>query len=315
MTKNILEHPSILLQICEECNSSDFVYDADIAEKVCAKCGLVQHRKTSDKERNLEEHSLEEVCKFIGPQISSNKEQYCTSFVLSKDCRGKNLSTEQKVRMIRFRKLSQISTYGKGSARNMTIARFYLRNFIEKQYSRRNSKLYDSTLDIYKKCLDLDLIRGTSIEAYVVASFYAACRKLNIGKTLLEISKLANRDEKEISRCYRKLVQNLKLGSMPIDDPEKFIEKYAQRLNLPREIEIRSIEVLKDFRSRKLNQGKMPSVLAIAALYIVSKDFGLCITKKDFADVAGTNKVTLSNRLVDFENIGYCVHRRKRNLR
>jgi len=64
---------------------------------------------------------------------------------------------------------------------------------------------------IYRRAFKLKLLRGRSIKAMVVASLYYSCRSERIPRTLQEILKFTDSDPRDVRRCYRTLVRELKL--------------------------------------------------------------------------------------------------------
>jgi transcription initiation factor TFIIB len=158
----------------------------------------------------------------------------------------------------------------------------------------------ESAAFIYRQSLKADLIRGRSIDAFVAASLYAACRRHRVPRPLKEISKASTREHSEVSRSYRLLHRELKL-KMPIDDPMKFVSGIASKLEVRQETERHAVEILRRAKERKGLSGKDPRGIAAAALYMA------CIQKddkriqKDVASAAGTTEVTLRNRLKGLE--------------
>ncbi|MDQ6865709.1 MAG: hypothetical protein M3044_18010 [Thermoproteota archaeon] len=80
----------------------------------------------------------------------------------------------------------------------------------------------------YRKALGKRNIKGMSIRALVVASADAACRKLNVPKTLVEIAQTANADTIFAGKCYRSLLRHLRLH-LPIIDSNVYLPRYLIR--------------------------------------------------------------------------------------
>jgi transcription initiation factor TFIIB len=153
---------------------------------------------------------------------------------------------------------------------------------------------------IYRRALKKDLIRGRSIDAFVAASIYAACRQSKVPRPLKEITKFSTRDRGEISRTYRLLIRELGI-KMPLDDPLKFIPNIASKLRLRRDTEQRAVDILRKAKEVQGLSGKDPRGLAAAALYMACLDLDDRRIQKDVAEAAGTTEVTLRNRLRGLE--------------
>jgi transcription initiation factor TFIIB len=155
---------------------------------------------------------------------------------------------------------------------------------------------------IYRKALRKDLIRGRSIDAFVAASIYAACRRSEVPRPLKEITKASLRRHSEVSRTYRMLLKELGI-KMPIDTPMKFVPSIASKLNINRTTEQKAIKILRDAGKKRGLTGKDPRGLAAAALYMACNQNGEKKIQKDIAIAAGTTEVTLRNRLRGIMNV------------
>jgi len=152
----------------------------------------------------------------------------------------------------------------------------------------------------YRRALKKDLIRGRSIDAFVAASIYAACRQSKVPRPLKEITRASTRDQGEVSRTYRLILRELRI-KMPVDDPMKFIPSIASKLRLRRDTEQRAVDILRKAKQAQGLSGKDPRGLAAAALYMACLGTDDRRIQKDVAEAAGTTEVTLRNRLRGLE--------------
>ena len=53
-------------------------------------------------------------------------------------------------------------------------------------------------------------MRGRSISALVAAALYAACRDTETPRTLKDIANASNIKKKDVARCYRLLIRELR---------------------------------------------------------------------------------------------------------
>ncbi len=148
---------------------------------------------------------------------------------------------------------------------------------------------------IYRKALDKNLVRGRSISAVAAASLYAACRKSGAPRTLREIAEASLVSRKDVSRCYRLLLQELDFH-MPISDPLTFVSKIAQTNGISGKTQGLAISILAEARRKRFAAGKDPIGMAAASLYIACLQNNEKITQKDIADASGVTEVTVRNR-------------------
>jgi transcription initiation factor TFIIB len=221
-----------------------------------------------------------------------------TVFKGDRDANGNRLKDETRIKMDRLRRYDNRSKFDETWRRNLSIAMAEL--------DRMNAALHlpqsikEQAAILYRKSLKMDLIRGRSIDAFVAATIYAACRRNAVPRPLKEISKLSTREHGEIARTYRLLLKEMNL-KMPIDGPMKFIPSIAAKLSLRRDTEQLAVEILRQARNRNGLSGKDPRGLAAAALYMACIRNDDKRIQKDVAAAAGTTEVTLRNRLRGLE--------------
>ena len=101
----------------------------------------------------------------------------------------------------------------------------------------------------------------------VVASVYAACRKLNVPRKLDEISGTINDDKVFAGKCYRLLLRDLKIQNIPIIDSTNYLSKIASKTKVSEKTYRRALEMLATVKKNHISSGKDPSALASAILY------------------------------------------------
>lgn len=287
---------------CPRCGSLELITDVELGEDVCSDCGLVVSNEVVD--RGPEWRAFTHAERALRSRIGSG-ESYTiydkglsTVFNGNRDARGNRLDIETRNRMKKLKKYDNRSKMDKTWGRNLSIALSELDRLSVKLHIPKAVK--ESAALIYRKALKQDLIRGRSIDAFVAASLYSACRLHKIPRPLKRVAKFSTREYSEIARSYRLLLKELKL-KMPIDDPMKFVPGIASKLNLRRDTELYAVEILRRARKRQGLTGKDPRGLAAAALYIASVAKNDKRIQKEVAAAAGTTEVTLRNRLKGLE--------------
>jgi transcription initiation factor TFIIB len=221
-----------------------------------------------------------------------------TVFKGHRDSKGHKLDQETRVMMYRLRRYDNRSKFSETWGRNLSIAMAELDRMSTRLHLPQNVKEEAATL--YRKALKKDFIRGRSIDAFVAACIYAACRLKEIPRPLKDITKASHRQHSEVARTYRLLLRELELR-MPIDTPMKFVPSIASKLNIKRNTEQKAIQILNEAGKRKGLTGKDPRGLAAAALYMACNLNSIKKIQKDIALAAGTTEVTLRNRLKGLE--------------
>jgi transcription initiation factor TFIIB len=223
-----------------------------------------------------------------------------TVFRPDRDANGNRLDNETRIKMTRLRRFDNRSKFDETWQRNLSIAMSELDRMCTHLHIPNNGK--ERAALIYRKALKKDLLRGRSIDGFVAASLYAACRQLKIPRPLKDISKTSTRRHPEVARTYRLLIKELKLR-MPVDDPIKFIPGIASKLKLTQLTERHAIDILNQANERRGLTGKDPRGLAAAALYKACIETHEKRIQKDIAAAAGTTEVTLRNRLRGIESL------------
>jgi len=216
-----------------------------------------------------------------------------------RDAQGNRLKDETRIKMDRLRRYDNRSKFDETWRRNLSIAMAELDRVTAALHLPQSVK--EQAALIYRRALKMDLIRGRSIDAFVAASIYAACRQSKVPRPLKEITKTSTREHSEVARTYRLLIREMKL-KMPVDDPMKFIPSIASKLKLRRDTEQYAIDILRRAKERQGLTGKDPRGVAAAALYMACIDNNDKRIQKDVAEAAGTTEVTLRNRLRGLES-------------
>jgi transcription initiation factor TFIIB len=163
-------------------------------------------------------------------------------------------------------------------------------------------RIKEQAIEIYRQALKEDLIRGQTIDGFVAASIYAACRQAKIPRSLKEVAELSTQDIKTVSRIYRQILRELDIR-MPIDYPMKFVPRIANLIKVKPTTDQLTVEILKRAHKEKTLAGKDPRGMAAAALYLACKHNNEECTQKEISDAAGITEVTLRNRLRDLEEL------------
>lgn len=283
---------------CSNCGNDHIISDFDSGEEICASCGLVissNQINTGPEWRafNVQE-SKSRSRTGLGLTYSLYDKGLSTVFRGDKDANGNQLNDETRMMMSRLRRYDNRSKFDETWRRNLSIAMAELDRMSTVLHIPPTLK--EKSAVLYRKALKKDLIRGRSIDSFVAACIYAACRMSEVPRPLKDITRASTRDHSEVARTYRLLIREMEL-KMPLDSPLKFIPGIASKLKVGRNTEQMAIDILRRAQKRNGLSGKDPRGLAAAALYMASNENGEKRIQKAVAMAAGTTEVTLRNRL------------------
>jgi transcription initiation factor TFIIB len=136
-----------------------------------------------------------------------------------------------------------------------------------------------------------------------IASIYAACRELNIPRTLDEISETVNADPLYASKCYRLLIQHLRLD-IPLTDYRLYLSKIAKKACISEKTYRRALRILEFTKNNSsISYGKEPNALSTAILYIACIEENEKVSQARIAVAGNTSLKTLAKRVVDVRKI------------
>jgi transcription initiation factor TFIIB len=284
-------------ETCLQCNGKTFIKDIENGEVVCNTCGLVLSTKEVDLGPEWRAYNTMEVNKRVrtglGLKYSIYDKGLTTMIQDSKDRKGKNLSKENRIKYLRLKKFNNRSKISDTWRRNLSIAFSELDRICSILHIPNIIK--ERAAVTYRNALKEDLIRGRSIDAFVAASLYSACREEGLPRTLSSIADASTKEYSLIVKSYRLMIRKLNIR-MPIDSPKMYLTSITSKHKLNPRMEIFSAEIMDKAQERRLHVGKNPRAVAAAALYLACVDNDEKIVQENVAKTAGTSSVTLRNR-------------------
>ncbi len=292
-------------EICSLCDSKALVFDAETSETVCSSCGMVVHDNTESMGPEWRVHSggdIESKSRTGMPTSLAFHDMGLSTFISysNVDANGAAISPEQMSKVQRMRRWNKISSNNRSYHRNLKNA-FAILSTIKDKLSL-NDALIEKSAYNYRKALDRRIIKGRSIRALVVASVYAACRELNVPRTLDEIAQTANTDSIFAGKCYRLLVRFLKLH-LPVLDSNVYLAKIASKAKVSEKTYRRALEMLTAIKENPISHGKDPNALAVAVLYAACLKENEKVSQAQIAVAGDTSIVTLRKRYQDVKSI------------
>jgi len=285
------------------CNCNELIYDYERGEKICSNCGHVigkfySHTHMGNESFNIYQRHAGDLSKY-----SKFDKGLSTYFKFEKK---HNTKCSNYAIPLKMKKLSnydyklkvQDSVY-----RNLNLAM--------KEIDRLSSLLCipshvkENAAIIYRKTLKKKLIKGRSIDAFVAASIYIACRLHKVPRSLKIISKYSTYNSAKIGKAYKIIVNNFDLNP-PRLEPVDHISKILSTLRLGSDIELQIIQTLEKAYEERLVAGKNPAGVIAAATYLVCQNNNIKITQKHVAKAANSSEVTMRKRVKEFKQIFGC---------
>src|SRR5262249_31308080 len=123
---------------------------------------------------------------------------------------------------------------------------------------------------IYRKAVEKKVTRGRSTANLAAAALYAACREMQIPRSLKDVAAAGNVEKGGLAQSYRVLLGALDI-KMPIEDPSRSVAMIASAVDASPKTVRRALEILGRANAEELSAGKDPMAQAGAALYLASQ--------------------------------------------
>ncbi|MHA2307619.1 MAG: transcription initiation factor IIB [Candidatus Hodarchaeales archaeon] len=277
----------MIVEKCSECRSNALLYDEQRGEIICEDCGLVANSVIFSREPEWRAYNSEEekskVRVGLPSTVLNNREMRTVIGGKTKDSFGKTLNT---ITQAKFARLTQMDLRIQDrTTRNLKSALMELKRI--KSHLNISDDICETSVLLYKLALKQDLIKGRSVIGMMSASIAVV--------TLKDTAEVANITTKELGRCIRIFLQNIKVSST-LTDPITLINRLGENLGLTMHTRKVAIDLLVEAKEKKLTIGKIPMSLAAAAVYIASIQTGERRTQQQIAIPARTTPVTIRNR-------------------
>ena len=270
---------------CPDCGSAIYT-DSD--ELVCEDCGLIV--ETDRLDRGPEWRSFDDDRtdpKRTGSPLTVARHDRGLSTEIGY---ATDISADKRRQLARLRRQHNRARIANKRERNQIHAFTRIKHIV----SNRSlpTSVRDQACSLFRSAQNEDLLRGRSIEGFVAASLYAACRLASISRTIDEITTASQSTRAEFEAAYDALNQELGLPVKPTH-PREFLPRYADRLGLPTAVERRARELVERTETEGILIGRNPSGVAAACLYTAAKERDVGLTQREAANVASVTPVTL----------------------
>ncbi len=288
---------------CSECGCTKIYVDPDTGEHTCTACGLVlqKHGVNRGQDKRVFDIATEGHRIRYGEFITPSKVGHVKGSLIRTHCMKGKASPEKQRQFYRLKRAQMRTVNRSSQARNLNQAMNILAIITDK-LSVPNYLKEEAAL-LYRKVLKANMVRGQSIKSMMSACIYAAYRIHGDPVILKKISEAANLPKKDTARCYRLIHKDLRdkndkhVLDVKLDKAVNHIPHFATQLRLCGEVEKRCREIAALVDEKKLDQGRRPTGMAAAIVYIAAVvEHNIDVTQKEIADIAGVTEVTLRNR-------------------
>lgn len=257
-----------ILEYCFNEKHTSPITDVNTGEIFCGDCGMVLLEKSVDRSDGSNILTRDDYMNKTrnGPPSKIAISDMSKSSIISKgnfDANGNKILAKNKIHFSRLRFWDSRIKMDK-KEKNLVRAFTILDAYASKLNIPENAKEHSAY--IYRKAMEKNIIRGSSIPSIMAASIYAACKQLSIPRSADEVSKVANMKRKLLSKTYRRLVKNLELeiNAVEID----YASKIANTLSVSEKTSRLARKIIDDFKKEGSHIGKNPIGIAGASIYL-----------------------------------------------
>ncbi|RDI69558.1 transcription initiation factor IIB [Halopelagius longus] len=279
---------------CPECGGH---VRTNCAETVCEDCGLIIDELQIDRGpdwRSVFDDDDETQRRTGAPLTPARHDRgLSTEIGYERDARGNTLSGEKRGQIARLRREQSRGRFQSKAERNLAHGLTEVRRIASALGLSETAR--DRACALFRSAQDEDLLYGRSIEAMAAASVYGACRCTGLSRTLDEVITVARVSKRRVSNAYKALNSELGLPTAPLT-PQSFVSRLASDLEVTDHVRHRAFELAERAEAETIANGRQPSGVAAACLYLAAQERDCALTQASIAKAAGTTPVTLRSR-------------------
>ncbi len=153
--------------------------------------------------------------------------------------------------------------------------------------------------------------RGGSLSALATALVYASSKQCSLGITAEEIAVSSKVAKSEVVRCFRKIQRKLGLSSRA-PSLQAHASRILELLSFTPECEVAVVvnELLQAADKNGVSQGKNPSGVVGACIYLAAKAHALRLTQKMIAQLSFVTESTIRNECKILSRLALDIHQK-----
>ncbi len=286
---------------CPSCKGR-IVSDIDRGERICTNCGIVggPHSDITHSE-NISFNSCIENDNFKTPTSIIMYDIGLSTFIDKKNVDANGKTIQRNLEIEKLRRLNKFSISNDSKTRNLTKAVKEILRITE--ILGMSPSIAERASYIYRKALNMKLIRGRSITGIVAATIYIACKDAGIHFSIEQIEKvMENGSRKNVMRYYKLLLRCMKMNVV-VPEPAKYLSRIAARAKLSGKVERKAFEILSQIVNEPALSGKKPISLAASALYLAALQTGEHTTQLRIAIASELTTITIRKRCLEINQL------------
>ena len=291
---------------CEECGGSSFIHDPGTGETVCVRCGTVQRvdNITDTKIRAFTPEEYDERTTHT-PTDAKAFDGGISSHINWSDIKVKGITYDERHKFMRMRRWDRRSKLHESKMRNLSNATDKIRRIVAKL--GLPNQVHEEAIHLYRKALNLDLIRGRSIVNVAAACLYLGCRIHKVPRNLKNFEESDKEiDRKQFRTAIRLLLKELKLKP-GLHKTTPYIQQCVAKMGFPTAVERLAKEKLEVLVETYKTGGKNPAVLAATLVYVSARELKLRVVQRDVAATLEVTEVSLRNTMKVLREEGLIV--------
>jgi len=148
----------------------------------------------------------------------------------------------------------------------------------------------------YRQLLKKGVVKSKCMAKVTAAIVYFSAKVHGVERSVKEVSEAAGVDVKAVNKYYRLIASETPLEHPPVPTVEKQIARLANLMKVSAKTERLALQLYKATKSATIQDGKSPSGLAAAYIYIASVINSENIPQREVAAVADVTDVTVRHR-------------------
>jgi transcription initiation factor TFIIB len=149
---------------------------------------------------------------------------------------------------------------------------------------------------IYRQLLKKGVVKSKCMAKVTAAILYFSAKLHGVERSVREFSEAAGVDVKAINKYYRLIASEAQVEHPPLPTVEKQIARLANLMKVSAKTERLALQLYKATKAATIQDGKSPSGLAAAYLYIASVINNENIPQREVAAAAEVTDVTVRHR-------------------
>jgi transcription initiation factor TFIIB len=275
---------------CLNCGAHTLIQDEDNGEIICSNCGFVASHKILDRRSECRSYSF----------TKNDKERVGAPLTFLIHDMGFSTTTLENStysdEISRILKKNIVESGDKSLIRTLSAVHALSSKIQLPESVKENAAL------IVRRLWRKDLKLGRNCRGIAAASLYISSKIFSIPKNMKEFINLSGISKKSFWKCYRKIIQDLKIRG-DIRETSVIVSKIINQLNLRGEVEHLANKIIEVAGEAGLASGKKPDSLAAASIYLAAKMLGQKVNQRRLAKIASISITTLRSRYKELNQV------------